>query len=297
VEIHRGEHLWIEIGETVNHPILISTAAYDGYDLTVSLAEIAKLGFHRVELAFIEGYTNRFTEDVFSEANAKRITGILKEYALSCLSFSAHMDLSGDQAVDIFKRRMRFAKMLDAKHIISNAGPRERLDIFMKNMGKLAELADALDITIALENPGDGKKNIIDSGQDAPAVLREIGSTRVRLNYDFGNLISHCFEKLKPEEDYKHALPYTGHFHIKDVAPDETGWYFTEIGKGAVDYHTILKELAGLPEAIPLSLEIPLRITRAKDASARRADRRVDLKAIEQVMKGSLDFVRNALSS
>ena len=297
MEIHRGEHLWVEIGETVRHPILISTAAYDGYDLTVSLAEIAKLGLHRVELAFIEGYTDPFTEDVFSEANAKRITSILREYALSCLSFSAHMDLSGDQAVDIFKRKMSFAKMLDAKYIISNAGPLERLDVFMKNMGKLAELADALDITIALENPGDGKKNIIDSGQEAPDVLREIGSTRVRLNYDFGNLISHCFEKLKPEEDYKHALPYTSHFHIKDVASDETGWYFTEIGKGAVDYHTILKELVGLPEAIPLSLEIPLRITRAKDASPRRADTRVDLKAIEQVMRGSLDYVRNALSS
>lgn len=297
MEIHRDEHLWTEIGETVNHPILISTAAYDGYDLPVSLAEIAKLGLHRVELAFIQGYTDPFTEDAFSEANAKRITGVLKEYALSCLSFSAHMDLSGDQAVDIFERRMRFAKMLDAKYIISNAGPLERLDIFMKNMEKLTELADILDITIALENPGDGKKNIIDSGKDAPAVLREIRSSRVRLNYDFGNVISHCFEKLKPEEDYKHALPYTGHFHIKDVASDETGWHFTEIGKGAIDYHAILKELAGLPESIPLSLEIPLRITRAEDASPRRADKPVDLKAIEQVMKGSLDFVRNAISS
>jgi hypothetical protein len=58
-----------------------------------------------------------------------------------------------------------------------------------------------------------------------------------------------------------------------------------------------LKGLAGLPESIPLSLEIPLRITRAKDASPRRADTRVDLKVIESVMKGSLDFVRKALSS
>jgi sugar phosphate isomerase/epimerase len=296
VEIHRDEYIWIEIGETMNHPILISTAAYDGYELPVSLAEIAKLGLYRVELAFIQGYTDPFTEDVFSEANAKRITDILRENGLSCLSFSAHMDLSGDQAINIFKRRMRFAKMLGAKYIISNAGPLERSPLFLKNMEKLAELADVLDIIIALENPGDGKKNIINSGQDAPAVLREIGSSRVSLNYDFGNLISHCFEKLKPEEDYKHALPYTGHFHIKDVVSDEKGWHFTEIGKGAIDYHAILKELAGLPEAVPLSLEIPLRITRAKDASPRRADTRVDLNTIEQVMKGSLDFVRNTLS-
>jgi sugar phosphate isomerase/epimerase len=192
---------------------------------------------------------------------------------------------------------MWFAKMLDAEYIISNAGPFERLASFMKNMEKMTELADSLDITIALENPGDGKKNIIDSGQDASAVIQKIGSSRVRLNYDFGNLISHCFERLKPEEDYKHSLPFTGHFHIKDVASDETGWHFTEIGKGVVNYHAILKEIAALPEAIPLSLEIPLRITRAKDASPRRADKRVELKAIEQVIKGSLEFVKNALLS
>jgi len=262
----------------MNHPILISTAAYDGYEPSVSLAEIAKLGLHQVELAFIEGYTDPFTEDVFSEANAKRMADILREYGLSCLSFSAHMDLSGDQAINIFDRRMRFAQMLGAKYIISNAGPLERSPIFLKNMEKLAKLADALDIIIALENPGDGKTNIINSGQDAPSVLREIGSSRVSLNYDFGNLISHCFERVKPEEDYRHALPYTGHFHIKDVVSDKKGWHFTEIGKGAIDYQTILKELAGLPEAVPLSLEIPLRITRAKDASPRRADTRVDLK-------------------
>jgi len=280
----------------MNHPILISTAAYDGYEPSVSLAEIAKLGLHQVELAFIEGYTDPFTEDVFSEANAKRMADILREYGLSCLSFSAHMDLSGDQAINIFDRRMRFAQMLGAKYILSNAGPLKRGPIFFKNMEKLAKLADALDIIIALENPGDGKTNIINSGQDAPSVLREIGSSRVSLNYDFGNLISHCFERVKPEEDYKHALPYTGHFHIKDVVSDKKGWHFTEIGKGAIDYQTILKELAGLPEAVPLSLEIPLRITRAKDASPRRADTRVDLKTIEQVMKGSLDFVRHTLS-
>jgi len=280
----------------MNHPILISTAAYDGYEPSVSLAEIAKLGLHQVELAFIEGYTDPFTEDVFSEANAKRMADILREYGLSCLSFSAHMDLSGDQAINIFDRRMRFAQMLGAKYILSNAGPLKRGPIFFKNMEKLAKLADALDIIIALENPGDGKTNIINSGQDAPSVLREIGSSRVSLNYDFGNLISHCFERVKPEEDYRHALPYTGHFHIKDVVSDKKGWHFTEIGKGAIDYQTILKELAGLPEAVPLSLEIPLRITRAKDASPRRADTRVDLKTIEQVMKGSLDFVREALS-
>ena len=147
------------------------------------------------------------------------------------------------------------------------------------------------------ENPGDGRDNIINCGENAVSIIEQIGSDWVKLNYDFGNVISHCFEKLRPEQDYKHAQPHTAHYHIKDVASDESGWHFTEIGKGTIDYRTILKELGVEPVPKPLSLEIPLRVSRARDASPRRAASRVDLEEIRRAMKGSLNFVRNLLSS
>ena len=37
----------------MNNPIIISTAAYDGYDLTVAFREIAETGVDLVEVAFI----------------------------------------------------------------------------------------------------------------------------------------------------------------------------------------------------------------------------------------------------
>ena len=86
------------------------------------------------------------------------------------------------------------------------------------------------------------------------------------------------------------------HYHIKDVASDDSGWYFTEIGKGTIDYHNILKELAALSQPVPISLEIPLRIRRAPDASPRRAAQPVDLKEIRRVMEKSVDFVKTALT-
>jgi DNA-binding transcriptional MocR family regulator len=43
-------------------------------------------------------------------------------------------------------------------------------------------------------------------------------------------------EKLRPEEDYKFVRECAVHFHIKDVASDGSGWYFTEIGQGTIDY-------------------------------------------------------------
>ncbi|UCF91419.1 MAG: sugar phosphate isomerase/epimerase [Desulfobacterales bacterium] len=277
-------------------PILISTAAYDGYDFAVAFKEIAELGADRVELAFIAGYTDPFTEDFFSEANARMLAGLLAEYQLACPSFSSHMDLSREPAVDIFKKRMDFARRVGARYIISNAGPRQRKRAFMRNMEALARWAEATDMIIALENPGDGQANIIDSARSGAGIIHAIGCEAVKLNYDFGNLISHCFEKVRPEEDYKYAAAVTAHYHLKDVAAHAGGWHFTEIGQGMIDYRQILTELAATPAPQPVSLEIPLRVSRAADASPRRAPAPVALEEIRRVLAGSLDFVKSLLS-
>jgi sugar phosphate isomerase/epimerase len=281
----------------MNNPILISTAAYDGYDLATAFEEIARAGVDRVEVAFIEGYTDPFTEDSFNDDNVREITKLLSEYDLQCLSFSSHVDLSRDGIVEVFKNRMAFAHQLGSKYIVSNAAPLDRKEQFMQNIRELGQMAESMDMVIVLENPGDGKANVIDSGEPCARVIEEIGLESVKINYDFGNLISHCFEKIRPEEDYKFVRNCAAHYHIKDVASDESGWYFTEIGKGSIDYGPILRELAALPEPMPISLEIPLRIRRAPDASPRRAPQPVDLDKIRQVMEESVKFVKAALAT
>jgi sugar phosphate isomerase/epimerase len=166
----------------------------------------------------------------------------------------------------------------------------------MENIKELGRTAEAMNMVIVLENPGDGKANVIDSAEPAARAIEEIGLDCVKINYDFGNLLSHCSGKIRPEADYKFAAACTAHYHIKDVASDDTGWYFTPIGKGTIDYRRILQELAALQQPVPISLEIPLRIRRAPDGSPRRAPLPVDLKEIRQVMQKSLEFVRKALA-
>ena len=107
--------------------------------------------------------------------------------------------------------------------------------------------------------------------------------------------MSHCFEKLRPEDDYKFVRRCAVHYHIKDVASDDNGWYFVQIGKGTIDYQKILKELAVLSEPVPISLEIPLRIKRGPDACPRRSPRSVELAEIRRVMTGSVNFVKQVL--
>jgi sugar phosphate isomerase/epimerase len=280
----------------MKNPILISTAAYDGYDLATAFKEISRIGVDLVEVAFIEGYTDPFTEDYFNDDNAAKITTLLAEDKLKCLSFSSHVDLSRDGIVEVFKNRMAFAKKLGSKYIVSNAAPLENKSRFMQNIKELGQIAAGLQMVIVLENPGDGKANVMDSGEPAANLIAEIGQDNVRINYDFGNLLSHCFEKIRPHEDYKFIRDCAVHYHIKDVASDDSGWYFTEIGKGSIDYSMILKELAGLPGPVPISLEIPLRIRREPDASPRRASEPVDLAEIRRVMSGSVNFVKQALA-
>jgi len=279
----------------MNNPILISTAAYDGYDLATAFKEISRTGVDLVEIAFIEGYTDPFSEDYFNDDNAAKIITLLAAHNLKCLSFSSHVDLSRDGIVEVFKNRMAFAKALGSKYIVSNAAPLQNKSQFMLNIKKLAQTATELDMIIVLENPGDGKANVMDSGEQAANLIEEIDQESVKTNYDFGNLLSHCFEKIRPEEDYKFVRDCAVHYHIKDVASDDSGWYFTEIGKGTIDYRRILKELATLSEPVPISLEIPLRIRRASDASPRRASQPVDLAEIRRVMTGSVNFVKQAL--
>jgi sugar phosphate isomerase/epimerase len=280
----------------MNNPILISTAAYDGYDLATAFKEIARAGVDLVEVAFIEGYTDPFTEEYFNDENAAKILALLAEHNLTCLSFSSHVDLSRDGIVEVFKNRMAFAKRLGSKFIVSNAAPLQNKNQFMQNIRELGQTAAGLKMVILLENPGDGKANVMDSGEPAANLIEEIGQENVKINYDFGNLLSHCFEKIRPEQDYKFVRDCAMHYHIKDVASDDSGWYFTEIGMGTIDYQKILKELAALSEPLPISLEIPLRIRRAPDASPRRAALPVDIKRIRQVMEKSVAFAKRALA-
>ena len=275
----------------------ISTSAYDGYEFPTILKEISRLGASYVELAFIQGYMDSFDEDYFSEINAKKIQGLLSDTGLSCFAFSAHMDLAAKGAVAILKKRMVFAKTVGAKIIVTNAAPRPQEKEFIQNIVALADIAKSLDMIIALENPGDGKENVVNSGETGASIIRHIASDWVRLNYDFGNVISHFFERLRPEEDFIYALPFSAHLHIKDVKSNGQGWSFVEIGKGSIDYSFILKTLASKYQQIPVSLEIPLRITRDRDASPRRAASPLPLDEIRNVLKGSLNYVKGIIEN
>jgi sugar phosphate isomerase/epimerase len=270
----------------------VSAAPYDGYPLDRMLESLARVGATHVEPVYVAGYTERFDESVFAEGKAAEYEAALHRHGIRCHAVSAHMDLGRSDAVEAFKRRMGFARHLGARVVNTFTTSRQRGKQFYANVEQLARHAEALDMRIGLENPGDGTDHLLNVAGDAPEMLSRIGSARVGLNYDLGNTVSHR-PGLDPAQDALQALPCCVHMHLKDVRSHCEGWFFTPLGQGEVDLGTLLRTVGDTD--IPVSIEIPMRLHRRPDAKPGRARYRVPLADIENTLQASLRYVRQHL--
>ena len=277
--------------------IAISTVAYEGYDFETALSEISRLGAAYVELGFVAGVSEGFTEDDFSAAHGRKLKDLLERSGLKSLALAAHMDLGGPDAVAAFGRRMEFANALGVDIVHTKASGGSNKPRFLRNIDTLAGLAASMDLIIALENPGHGfgDNNLIHSGASGASLMTEIGADAVRLNYDFGNAFSYSGGRIRPEEDFEPALPFAVHFHLKDMGPSNGGWAFTEIGKGVIDYRKILRFMSQQTPPPPFAIELPLMLTRDAAFNPKRRQTPLPLPEIGEILKNSLEYVEKEL--
>ena len=280
-----------------NRIISVSSAPYDGYDFPIILESLARCGVSHVEPAFIVGYTEPFGEEAFSPEKAIQYLNWLKESGLACYAFSSHIDLGRDDAVDVFMKRMDFAAYLGAKVINTNAAARSNETKFFNNIERLIVHAEKLDLMIGLENPGDGSDNLINVAKDGKALIDRLNNPYVRLNYDAANTASHRPEGsnagVNPRQDALDAMPWCGHVHIKDLNIASSGYYFTPIGEGEIGCEKILEAI--IPTTLNVSIEIPLRLHRDKNAQPVRRETPVSIAEIEAVVSKSVQFVEKIL--
>jgi sugar phosphate isomerase/epimerase len=275
-----------------NRIVSISGAPYDGHPVPAMLASMAACGATHVEPAFIVGYTEAFDESSFTPAQAQQWQRWLADSGMACHAFSSHIDLGRDDAVEVFRGRMDFARALGVEVINTNAAARKLKKRFFANIEILARHAESIGLKIGLENPGDGSDNLLNTASDGPGLLADIGSPMVGLNYDAGNTISHR-PGVVPADDALSAMPLCLHTHIKDVRKDGNGYFFTPLGQGQIDCARILRAMARTN--LNLSIEIPLRLHRLSDAQPSRAPYRVPLGDIEAVLRPALAFVNQHL--
>jgi len=284
--------------------IAINTLAFHGYPLDTALEEIARLT-DDVEPVYISKYDPTLREEYFSEHNAQMLRRRLEQLGLKVTSMASHMDLGQPEAVDIFKRRMDFANAIGAGIILTNAGRRSQERTFFRNIEAQAAYAENLDLMIALENPGDGQDQLLGTGMDGVAVLKKLGSDRVKLNYDFSNVFTYSQTTKRPEQELESVLPHVCHLHLKNVKswdgvgfPNATGrvwgpgWAVCGLDEGVIDYRSLFRQFPAL-WSIPMSVELPLRF--GFDARFHFALRETlaapSLESIRAILKSSLDYL------
>jgi len=242
-------------------PLSVSMVAYDGHPQEAALASLAALGIEVVELAYIEGYSAAFDEGVFSAANARAVQQTLAEAGLTCRAVSAHFDLSRPGGGDALRRRLEFAAAVGAQMVATVSGPAVRRDAFVEHLAQAIPAAEALGVTIALENPADDSDGTINDGADAARIAAAFDHPLVRINYDPGNFLTHR-PGQPPYVDMEPALPYCLGLHLKDLRREGEGWVHTALGEGSILWDEMFNRLARLAAPPLLSIEIPTRMRR-----------------------------------
>ncbi len=270
--------------------IAINTLAFHGYPLDTALEEIAQLTTD-VEPVYISKYDPDLREDYFNESNARRLRQRLGELGLKVTSMGSHLDLGQPDSVAIFQRRMEFARAIGAGMVLTNATDRSRKAAFLRNMERLAADAERLNLVITLENPGDGQDQLLGTGLEGATICEELGSDRVRLNYDFSNVFTYSKGVRRPEEELEVVLPYVSHLHLKNVKSSEGAWPVCSLEAGIIDYQRLLRQFPAL-SSIPMSIELPIRF--GYDAVFHFGLRQPlpSLASIRKALKDSLDYLR-----
>jgi sugar phosphate isomerase/epimerase len=255
--------------------------------MELAIEEIAAAGGGHVEPAFIRGYVD-FDESMFADSKASKLRQTADNAGLGINTVSGHLDLSGPDALDALSRRLTFAAGLGAKFLITNAGPMtNRADIRGTIDAVLPRLEQA-GIVLALENPGQGKGDLLGNARSGASFIREIGSRHVCLNHDAGNVFTYSEEATQPAQDIATALDALGHAHLKDVISTDAGWGFCAVGDGSIDYEAYW---AVLPPTLPVSIELPLRLERPQRRDPQRRNTPVDIATIRRALQRSLHFV------
>lgn len=271
--------------------IVVSLAAFDGHPFETAVDTAAELGIDSIEPAVIAGYTDPFDEDVFRPGLAHDMRVRAKEVGLDCRAFSAHIDIGGPEGEEKCARRIEFAAELGAQRLVTNAALLQYERDFFDRIDRLARRAEQADVLLCLENPGDGKPNLIDNAAAASEFMRAYDNPWIRLNYDPGNLVTHQ-PFLAPHRDAVHLGPGLVSMHIKDAYFDGERWRFTALGAGVIDYSTILAHTDALSPSPSYSLEIPLRVSRAPDGKPSREPTPIPLELIKATLEESLEWIR-----
>jgi sugar phosphate isomerase/epimerase len=266
--------------------------AYDGYPLETALDELSGLGVRHVEPASVDKVFQHLVEADFCDARAAWLRDQLASRGLSCVSLSAHMDLSQPDSVDRFRHRLEFAKAIGARIVNSIAGPPPGAEGFRRNIPAIGARATDLGLTIALENHGD----LIDRDGQILTFIAEIGLPCVRVNYDTGNAWYYAKGGLDPVAELSQVASVVAHVHLKTPRIENGLMRWVALGEGQLDLAAAARVLREKLPGVPVSYELSPR-QRSRDFEPRwRTPEVPPLAELRDVIARSLAALQRVLA-
>lgn len=245
--------------------IAANTNCYHGFTIEQALGGIRRAGFHYVELTATKGWT----EHVFPDQSFARLLAVkamLAEAGLDPVALSGHCNLMDAARLGDFTDNIHLAGFFGCRYIVSSVGEAHLADRAATDDAQvaahIASLIPALEshgLTLVLETHGKAHG----TGRALAAIVRRVGSPRVRLNYDTANVI--YYGGADPAEDLAACMGDVGYLHLKDKAGAPGEWNFPALGRGGVDFPRLFGLLQAAGNQSPFSVEIEFTQAGPKD--------------------------------
>jgi L-ribulose-5-phosphate 3-epimerase len=225
------------------------TNSYHTYGFDEALAGISGAGFKHVEVSAVRGWTEHV-----ELGQTQRLHEKLEEYGLVPVSLSAHSDLTTREGLEYGVRAVRWAEdsgiPIVNTAIGGHAGQEEDEAAFLRNVGELADAAEASGMIVALEIHGD----IMASGDQTMTLLEKIGRESIKVNYDTANV--EFYSGTTAVDDLPKIVPHVAHVHLKDTRGGKGNWDFPALGQGVVNFGQVLGILRDGGYTGPYSVEL-----------------------------------------
>jgi sugar phosphate isomerase/epimerase len=237
-------------------PFSLGTNLCMAYSLGEALDIVKEGGFNYAEISSIIHMCEHVEPALMVPEYAALIKNLLDSKGIKCHAVSGHVDPTYDDQCDMLMKKLEFAGRIGAKIVNTNAGSRDRIDDFWKNLKKLIPVAEKWNVIIGFESHGD----IVHTAQESVEIFKKINHSLVRLNYDTGNTYFYCNGNIKIEEDIKYGEEFLVHLHLKDITIKDNKVEYVPIGDGDVNFPPIFEWLKTLGRTIPCGLEIPIHV-------------------------------------
>jgi L-ribulose-5-phosphate 3-epimerase len=232
----------------------ITTLCFKPFALDRALEGAAAAGFGHVEMCAVKGFLEHVDPDDVSPGSIARVRSALEGCNVHASSLSGHSDLATRGGLARHRRLLRVCSELGIEVLNTFAGSERRTSAqrrsFVKSARVLGDEAAELGMVVCVENDGAEAG----TGEEVAALLAEIDHEAVRMNYDPAN--ASFFGGVEPEADLLFALPWLGHFHLKDKRGGKDVADFPPLGEGELDLPRILDVVVSSGYNGPVCLEI-----------------------------------------